>query len=69
MSHEPSAFFAQLKAGDEFMVRFPDGSVHVARVEDMTASGDPLVIRGHLELRNFAYPADAPTIEVSDGLH
>jgi hypothetical protein len=50
------------------MVRFPDGSEHIARIEDAAQQpGDPLMIRGTVELRNFAYPPDAPTVEVSDG--
>jgi hypothetical protein len=68
MAGDPIDFFAQLKPGDEFMVRFPDGSEHIARIEDAAQQpGDPLMIRGTVELRNFAYPPDAPTVEVSDG--
>jgi hypothetical protein len=68
MSDEYIGFFTRLKPGDEFVVRFPDGSEHVARIEDAAQQpGDPLMIRGTVELRNFAYPPDAPTVEVSDG--
>ena len=57
----------RIVGGGDFLVRFPNGMTEVAHIEECTViEGECTVIRGHVSMRNFAYPPDAPEIAVKD---